>query len=337
MAKSTDKNIYELFNNMEIDLELYERYNVTEIEERRWLNYCKVIAKQAKKQYKGAIAACIVLLSITTVGVAPVLATVNPVMHSIADFMGIERDLEPYTTVIGQSITKKGVTITLNEVILDHEELIVSTTIQSEEKIEEGYADACTTIYSNGKRISDGSGGGSSQIDDYTIEEVMHHKLNVPLTGELDIRIVFSDIHVNQKTKSGKWVFEFQTNGEMLAKDTKEVLINHCFTLEDENKIYLEKYTNNNVGEKIYFSMDKKNYDYDMQLKGKDNLGNPVEFYLSSMNGKKGIFKLERFSSSSDEKATSYELTPYAVPFPEESGRLNNDFKKIGKSFTVYK
>ena len=29
-------------------------------------------------------------------------------------------------------------------------------------------------------------------------------------------------------------------------------------------------------------------------------------------------------------------LTPYAVKFPEESGRMNNDFKQAGEEFTIY-
>ena len=34
-------------------------------------------------------------------------------------------------------------------------------------------------------------------------------------------------------------------------------------------------------------------------------------------------------------EAKSLTLTPYAVEFPKESGRMSDDFKPVGESFTI--
>ena len=47
-------------------------------------------------------------------------------MESLSTLLGVEEDLSPYSTVVGKSISKNGITVTLNEVILDGHSLIIS-------------------------------------------------------------------------------------------------------------------------------------------------------------------------------------------------------------------
>lgn len=83
---------------------------------------------------------------------------------------------------------------------------------------------------------------------------------------------------------------------------------------------------------KKYFNFDMDRFNYDIRLEGKDNLGNPVTFYLSRINNKKGRFNLEIIDN---DNFTSITLIQYAVKFPEKSGRMNNNFTKTGESFTI--
>ena len=53
----------------------------------------------------------------------------------------------------------------------------------------------------------------------------------------------------------------------------------------------------------------------DLLLKGKDNLGNHVEFYLSSMDEDNGEFEIDRIGGFPSEKASSMTLTPYYADY----------------------
>ncbi|MCT4563367.1 MAG: DUF4179 domain-containing protein [Maledivibacter sp.] len=333
-----EKNMYDLLNEAEIDLDEYDQEYFTDIEKRKIKNSFKKSIKKNRFVYRKYIVASIALLMIglftTNIG-NHVLAYANTITYDIASFLGIERNLDEYKTVVDQSISKNGITIQLNEVILDNDQLVVSTTSKSDEKLEEGFISPIGSVYVNGENISFGGGGGAKKIDAYTVEEVTIYTLDEVLDGELNIKLLFSDVLINGKTKKGPWVFEFKTNGDELALNTDKISLNHTFELENGQKITLEKYTSNNLGPKIYCSKSPKGTDYDMVLRGYDDLGNDIEFYLSRGTVNTGLFKLSTINGNLNENAKKLSLTPYAVKFPEQSGRLSNDFKKVGEEFTI--
>ena len=106
----------------------------------------------------------------------------------------------------------------------------------------------------------------------------------------------------------------------------------------DNTKYILEEFRYNPVNQNIYGKIEDKNkgFEYDIRLKGEDNLGNKVVFYLSSSDGENLIFRYSNLYGDLADEITSINLTPYAVKFPEESGRLNNDWKEVGEEFTIY-
>ncbi len=333
------KNIYDLLNEVEIDLKEYAKDDFSEIERKRYKNAFRKSVKKNNILYKKGIAiASIAVLTIGLLGSnsgGHVWTYAHTIITDVASFLGIEKSLDEYKTVVNKAITKNGVTIQLNEVVLDSDELVVSATTTANEKLRESGIILDHSIYVNGKRVSNGAGGAAKQLDEYTMQEVLFHDLEGDFSGDLNIKIAFSDPLINEKTIKGRWVFEFKTNGDELALDTKEILLDNTFTLENGQKITLEKYTSNNLGQKIYYSKSPKGTDYDMVLRGHDDLENKVEFYVSRATANKGIFKLATIDGNLDDKAKMLTLTPYAVKFPEESGRLSNDFKKVGEEFVI--
>lgn len=332
-----------MLNEFEIDLNQYDREEFTDIEKRNLKkNFKKSIKKNNSIYKKGIMAASIALLiaglSVTTLGSnvwAYASTYVDTVASSIGNFLGIERNLDEYKTVVNKSITKDGLTIKLNEVILNKDELVVSSTFKDSEKIEGGLLLENGSIYINGKRVSYAAGGGSKIIDDYTEQSVITYLLDDrDYSGDLNIKIVYSSPIINEVKRNGKWVFEFKTNGDELAIETKKIPLNNTFTLENGQNIILKEYTSNALGLKIYFSKDKKGTEYDMVLRGNDDLGNKIEFYADSQNAKSGMFK-SNIDGNLNENAKTLTLTPYAVKLPEKSGRLSNDFIKVGKEFII--
>lgn len=342
------KDIYSLLNEVDTDLDSYIR---EELEEREKVIMIDNIRQMSGNKYKSkkrrytTIAACamIAVLLVSTISFNDTAyASVKSIVWQISDFLGVEKNLDDYTTVIGSEVKDKGYAITLNEVILDKDQLIVSSYIKADEKIDEGGLMEFADVYINGKKASVAGGGGEKYIDEYTVSSVMEYELeDVNTNDNLEIQILYNSILRNAQEIKGKWDFHFKADGQKLAADTTYINLNNKFTLPNGSEVVLKEYTSNDLGEKIYFELDNWNYKkdpmYDLKLVGTDNLGNKVEFELSYMKGQEkiGRFNLSSICEGIGEEVDSITLKPYAVKMPEKSGRMSHDFEEVGDSFTI--
>ena len=72
------------------------------------------------EKYVAAAAAFVLILGGSSAPVRQnVYAQSRQIMESLSTLLGVEEDLSPYSTVVGKSVSKNGITVTLNEVILD--------------------------------------------------------------------------------------------------------------------------------------------------------------------------------------------------------------------------
>ncbi|WP_042272602.1 DUF4179 domain-containing protein [[Clostridium] dakarense] len=336
-------NIYEMLNEANIDLDEYKKQDFTEFEKKKIKNRFKRSINKKNFYKKGIAVASVAVVSVGILGSnvgTYAFETLGAIAYDISESLGIKKDIAEYKTVVNQGITKNGIKVKLNEVILDNEELIVSTTATSDKKLDEsGYISISGDVYINGRRVSDGSSGGASKLDDYSTESVISHSLdNIDeddLKGDINIKIKYNDALIGGKVIRGSWVFEFKTNGDELRAETKEIKLENTFKFDNGQNIKLEKYTSNDIGQKIYFSLDSKGTDYNMELRGHDDLGNEVTFYISRVRGDKGIFKINNIDGLVNENAKELKLTLYAAEQPKTSGKMSNDFKAVGEEFII--
>ncbi len=340
------KDIYEILNDSNIDIDEYKKYDLNDIEKEKIKKNFKnsIKNKRSIKKLPIAIAISIILtaaLTTSNLG-SEILVSAAITTSNISSYLGLNKNLDNYSTIVNKSISKNGVTISLNDVILNNNELIVSSIIQSSkgDATKEGFHEY-GDILINGKSIrSSGSTGSSKAIDTSTMESVTNYILpDIDLSKELDIKIIYSDVLIGGKYIYGPWIFEFKANGSDLSKDTKRINLDSKFTLDNGNEISLTKFTSNAIGQEILYTIKNNNPNdksaYDIKLVGKDNLNNPIEFGLSSSDSYGGILKIEPVLDKLSDKATSISLTPYAVKFPEKSGKLSDNFKKIGNEFII--
>lgn len=158
---------------------------------------------------KGVIAAVLALAVGSTIFSTAfgedVLATVKLAIFDIGNYLGINKDLEDYKTVINSSVSKNGITIQLNEVIVDKDEIIVSTTIKSDERLDEAGINVLGDVYINGRQVSNSAGGSSKVIDEYTEENVISYNVeNDIVNGDLDIEIVYDKAYYFYKDNKEK-------------------------------------------------------------------------------------------------------------------------------------
>lgn len=352
-------NIYGMLNEADINLDNYEKEDFNDIEKKKVkANFRRSIIK--KKHYKrnviaaGVAVALTVTLFGTNVGAQALTRALKIVgVEDIGSFMGIQKDLDDYKTVINKAITNNGVTVQLNEVILDGDELTISSNVIYDKKLSEIYNEKQSEVDEawhgfngisiNGKGLNTGNGGGSRSIDDYTIQSVSTYDLgDIELSGDLDIKLSCSPVKGNGVTdkKSDDWGFEFKTNGDKLKIDTKEVALNNKFTLENGTEYSFEKYTDNSMGQKIYASISNLKMDEIdcWYLKGTDDLGNKVVFYASHSNKEKVLFKIDNINGNINEKATKLTLNPYIEEIPDGIGegvKYEVKYKQVGEAFTI--
>ncbi|HHY05093.1 MAG TPA: DUF4179 domain-containing protein, partial [Thermoanaerobacterales bacterium] len=129
------KNVYELLNHMDIDLEDYDREVLNDMEKRSLKNnFRKSIKRKINFKKLGNIAAVAVLtlgfFSQTNFGknvYAAAESKVSEISYSIGEALGTKRNIEPYANVVNQIVEHNGVEVKLTDVIIDKDELIFST------------------------------------------------------------------------------------------------------------------------------------------------------------------------------------------------------------------
>ncbi|WP_034327909.1 DUF4179 domain-containing protein [Alkaliphilus transvaalensis] len=350
-------NLYEFLNEVYFDIDDYEKQDLTEIEKKHLRNTIKNNLKNRRKKHKlkkfGSIAVALVLtigiFSQTSFGrevYASTQSMISEISYSIGRALGVERDVEIYSNVVNKVIEDKGVEVKLTDVIIDKDELIICTVVNTNRPVEGFRLDY--NIFINGKKIRVWGGSGSyGEVDDsktiFTQIDYIVVK-DIDTTENLDIKIAFNELNyfttqndnvVEGKVK-GKWIFEFTADGSELMKDTQVIPLDYSFQIADQT-YSLEKFRYNPVNQKIEGKVQGKPKGfYQLDLRGHDNLGNEINFYLSRQSNEDLVFKYENLYKDFSNEITSITLTPYAAKFPEESGRLSNDYEQAGETFTIF-
>ena len=231
------KSIYEMFNDSNIDLNFEEVETFNDIEKQNIKRNFKKKVKNNKSNKKIKIAMVMGLLIVTglfgTNMGKTVLAEINIVSVDIASKLGINKNLDEYKTVIDKSVTKNGITIKLNEVILNENELIVSTTLKSQDKkMDESDMHSFAELYINGKQIKSTASGSGKKVNEYTMEEVISYRLDDDyISGDIDVKIKYKNVLLKGNEISGPWTFEFKTYGDELAIDTNKIKLAYKLNL----------------------------------------------------------------------------------------------------------
>lgn len=327
-------DIYDLLNDIDNQIDTFETVDITSTDLKNWkqsfaLKKKTSVKKHTWKKYAAAAAAFIILLGGSSAPVRQnVYAQSQQIMESLSTLLGTKEDLSPYSTVVGKSISKNGITITLNEVILDGHSLIISykTKIKDSSILKKSNIKTITELPIDidltiaGEPIVESVGICSTPIDKLTSISESEIQLNDSsiLSEKADFTINFSTLD-KSNTSIGK--LKFAASGKELNAKTTNVALNHSFTLPNKTKITLKNYRSNVVNQQISFTISRNNTGLsgDIILKGKDDLGNPVEFYLDTADGTNGTFKVDRMTGYIPPKATCLTLTPYYNDFPLSS------------------
>lgn len=192
------------------------------------------------KKFKYKVAAAVIIAVISIGAAVPAIAKNIPALNSIVQILnGRGSDhgqYEKYSELVDKSVTDKGITLTINEVLCDDSTLMIGYTMKSKgnikdlvktgkELIEIQGKDSSFVPFSliefakiDGKQADSGSGSGGKFLDDHTYinSETMNiSNKNLPTNFNVDINV--KKIYSLQ----GNWSFKFSVSKDEMLKNTK--------------------------------------------------------------------------------------------------------------------
>lgn len=287
------KNPYDLINQSKTPLDNYKKEELTPLEIERMRSYMKNKTNTKKSTPKfrnlGIAAAASAVLMVGAVGGISAAAIENPTAYKIASFLGIEKNLDSYETLLNQEVTKDGVTLALKGAIIDNDELVVSVITTSDQDLTQIYSAPGGQVFINGEEINAGAMMEANLLDAHTIHSLIRFPLTKTFEGDLNIKLKLA-VPLQNMQRSPHWVFEFQTSGDNLAAETSKTPIHKIFTLENGAKITLDTYNQNKLSTKIAYSVegDLGSHFIDIIVKDEDN--NQGKFGMYGIHRDTGYF-----------------------------------------------
>lgn len=168
--------------------------------------------------------------------------------NPIKDFTNYKNsDIDSYKTVIEQIVSDNGVTISLNEVVLDERQILMAYTVTQDKADFSEISFPYTRLYINGKEIRTGGGGSHLDVDKHTRRYIESKDIDTTnMDSNLDIKIVFEKRPGSSSQDefwNGKWEFAFNTNKEKLMSNTRRIPINKTLSLPNNGTVTIKDIT----------------------------------------------------------------------------------------------
>ncbi|NMM62200.1 DUF4179 domain-containing protein [Clostridium sp. P21] len=332
-----EKDMLELLNYIDMDdKENYEdgSLKMDDLRKKRLKkNLLKNIKdKNSVRKFRYKVAA-VAAVAVVFIGAAmPALAKNVPALNSIIQAFhdsrsGDHGEYEKYSKVVNKSVTDKGITLTINEVLCDESSLMIGYTIKSESDIKNIVKSGKDTIEAQGKNENftpftlirsikiDGkyADSGSWQDGKYLDDHTYINSDNMDI-GNKNFPSVFNvDIDVKEiYGVKGNWIFKFSVSKDEILRNTKTFKPNTKIKFQDAT-INVEKvsFTPINTSIKIngkYNKEEYKNVDKRKKAFKQDIMMGNMLYDKWFVFDDKGNEITEKGSSSNEIKNSSYDF-----------------------------
>ena len=293
-----------------------------------------------QRSWKTAVAGIILLIMVgcTLRYQEDVKAALQRVTSWIGQALGIKNgDTDSYTKVVGKSISRDGITITLNEIVMDSKNLWIA--YSDSEDLDADMKDAVedkllyTEVCINGQEIQQGLGQRTVNafsenpitVEDFTIGK----EVNTEGTVNIEFKvwsIAMSDAETWEniqkiQANTQPYTFKLTTSKEELEKNTVDINLDQNIKF-DSNILNLTEFRWNPFESTIYGTYDGTVYiDSDYYLIGTDDQGNKICYQETGRNGEETAFQ-----QTIDPEFTGYkEISPEAKLITLQLYEVKND------------
>ncbi len=183
------KKIYELLNDVSVDTDTYEQTSLTDAEKQRILR--RFPAQKPQRQFfrKSAIAVAAALLVIVPVvfNQDVVRASVVKIGKQIESFFNKqEGSFVTYKQQIGESVTEQGVCVTLNEILLDNDNLLLSVNVNEAGSAKGPFKPGSLQVKIDDQIYDQNTGYGLQSLGTSNVDGSFDYLYMKPLSGFID-------------------------------------------------------------------------------------------------------------------------------------------------------
>ena len=311
------KDNFEILNNVDIDLDKYEDLNIDKDKLKKNMRAQIKTKSKFKKNISVAASICLVGGGLFVASVLnPSLASGIPVIENIFEDLNetfcLNTTYSTYAQGIGQTQTKNGVTVSIEEAVSDGHNLYLTYKIKSQEKLcrydeyePYGEKSGSFVMYNNVKIDNDGSDvGGGATIDGYYKDEYTFVGME---SHQIDFKGKESPDNYNVKIKINHIGGVFADIGDMIKGPFK-------FSLNIDRTVDAEV-INVNKSEDRYKVRTIESSPYGLSV----NIEFPKEF----ISKKEEILKQANLYTDKGEQVASHGYTYDGIKFNKT--RVEND------------
>lgn len=239
-----EKDIFKLFNYTSDDYSGNEDDSDVKMDDLRKKRLRKNLINQVKdknstKKFKYKTASVVLIAILAICFSMPVLVEKIPVLKYIVQSLAFNGEnhgaYEKYSKLANKSVTDNGITLSINEVLCDNNEVVIGYTIKSEGNIKDiiktgkelielqgknsNYVpfNLGISLRVNGKLAGGGTNGGGKYLDDHSYiqsEAILIGDKNLPSVFNADLNV--KDIG----GVKGNWNFKFSVSKDQILKNT---------------------------------------------------------------------------------------------------------------------
>ena len=249
-----------------------------------------------------------------------------------------KRQAEEEVCKVGETITKQGLSVTLEEVLVDANKVAFCIKTHTDERwgVPLTYANIVSHVYVNGEEIIDKPSYTSWTADDHTQICVGEAALNsnMELRGNVALEIRISDVCTTPAI-SDQWDFMTIVNVDKANSHTSRDLTTTTMKLSTGDKLTVHKVVCTSTDCNVYMTFYPKkrgNTEINLHLDGKNNLGERISedsLHVKKITGKNEYEVVMSFSGGFDKNVKKLRLAPYWMDLEKHK------YKKIGEEFTV--
>ena len=229
--------------------------------------------------------------------------------------LGINENVESYIDSVGKTITKNGISITLDEIAADKENLWVAISDNINDSKEKETI-LLTEVEINGKAAQLDGTYALEKKENGTDGQVCHYRLEDTTikdnTADIKMKVWLFDPTEMDTADTDDYIFEFSSNWEELEKNTINVNVNKKIKISPNQNLTISKMSLNDLASTIYGNLDNKEYE-DYYLIGTDDKGNQGLYRMTNYGGTETVFEESRNNTkykgiSPDAKTVTLEL-----------------------------
>lgn len=229
--------------------------------------------------------------------------------------LGINENVELYIDSVGKTITKNGISVTIDEVAADKNNLWVAISDNINSSKEKGNI-LLTEVEINGKEAQLDGTYNLEKKESGTDSQVCHYRLEDTIAGgdkaDIKMKVWLLDPTEMDTADTDEYIFEFSSNWEELEKNTINVNVNKKIKISSDQNLTISKMSLNDLASTIYGNLDNKEYE-DYYLIGTDDKGNQGLYRMTNYGDTETVFEESRNNTkykgiSPDAKKVTLEL-----------------------------